>query len=430
MQVWSTRGGAPPTTLSEALVRGLAPDGGLYVPQALPRLDASTFDPAAGRVATGVRLLAPFFEGDPLAPHLDAILGEAFAPPAPVVPTRVEGLDLLELFHGPTAAFKDFGAAFLAAALERLRPGRTTVLVATSGDTGGAVAAAFHRRPWARVVVLYPDGRVSPRQAHQLEAFGDNVVTLRVDGTFDDCQRLVKGAFADEALRTEAGLTSANSISMGRLLPQLVYHAQAALEVHAARGGAAGWIVPTGNLGNALAAWMVGAMGLPIGGVVLATNANDGLAQWAAGGPVPEGGRARATLANAMDVALPSNLERLTWFRERVEGPALHGVSVSDARIGEVVAEAPERWGHVVCPHTACALAAHDALEVCRTGHWVAVATAHPAKFESVVEPRIGRPVAVPEALGRLLERPRRGQALDPTAEALADVLRSSAGWA
>ena len=229
MHYVSTRQSSPAVSLSEGLTKGLAPDGGLYLPERLPTVDAARLDPQ-DPFGIAHAVLAPFVEGDPLADHLEAIIQDAFAPPCPVVPTRDPRLQVLELFHGPTAAFKDFGARFLAACLARLeRPAQTTILVATSGDTGGAVAAAFHGRPGFRVVVLYPDGRVSPRQAHQLEAFGGNVTTLRVDGTFDDCQALVKAAFADDTLRADVPMTSANSISLGRLLPQMVYHAIAAV---------------------------------------------------------------------------------------------------------------------------------------------------------------------------------------------------------
>jgi threonine synthase len=363
-----------------------------------------------------------------LAPRLDEITAEAFSVPAPLVSTNDPRLQLLELFWGRTAAFKDFGAAFLAASLERLGVQRTTVLVATSGDTGGAVAGAFVGRPWARVVVLYPDGRVSPRQAHQLEAFGGNVVTLRVDGSFDDCQALVKGAFGDADLRAEVPMTSANSISLGRLLPQMAYHAHAVWSHHAATGRPLGLVVPTGNLGNALAAWMVGAMGLPVAGVVLATNANEVLARWVHTG-IYEPTRSVPTLANAMDVGAPSNLERLLALQPLREGPPLHAHSADDEAIGAMVGAAPERYGHVVCPHTAAGLVAYEALDATDEGDWVVAATAHPAKFETVVEPRVGHAVEVPEALAELLERPRHGEAMQGSPEALARVLRSDRGF-
>lgn len=424
MHYLSTRGHSPAVTLSEGLTAGLAPDGGLYLPERLPTVDTtgltSTHDIARA-------VLAPFLAGDPLEAHLDAIIADAFAPPFPLVPTTDPRLHLLELFRGPTAAFKDFGARFLAAALSHVPgPPRTTILVATSGDTGGAVAAAFHRRPRFRVVVLYPDGRVSPRQAHQLEAFGDNVTTLRVSGTFDDCQALVKAAFADEALRADVPMTSANSISLGRLLPQMVYHAVAATRRHAETGAPVGLVVPTGNLGNALAAWIAGAIGLPIHHIVLATNANDALVHWHdTGEAAPR--TSIPTLANAMDVGVPSNLERLRHLLgEGVPGPALSACRTDDATIRTVLAEAEATWGHVVCPHTACALHAYRTVPACQTGDWIAAATAHPAKFDTVVEPAIGRPVEVPEPLAALLALPRQGHAMANDLDALRAVLRST----
>ena len=220
-----------PVTLDAALSAGLAADGGLYVPESLPAFAVGDFDGLDTLPEIAERLLAPFFAGSSLAPELGAICREALVLPLPMVTLPQDGhgeTHLLELFHGPTAAFKDFAARFLAACLARLRtrddPLRT-VLVATSGDTGGAVAAAFHGRPGFRVVILYPDGRVSARQAHQLGAFGGNVHALKVAGSFDDCQRMVKALLGDRHLAARFALTSANSISLGRLLPQMAYHA-------------------------------------------------------------------------------------------------------------------------------------------------------------------------------------------------------------
>lgn len=424
MRYTSTRQNSPAVSLSEGLTAGLAPDGGLYLPESLPQIDAAALDPS-DPLAIARAVLAPFLADDPLAEHLEAIVADAFAPDFPVVPTKDPNLHILELFHGPTAAFKDFGARFLAACLARLdRPPLTTILVATSGDTGGAVAAAFHGRPGFRVVVLYPDGLVSPRQAHQLEAFGGNIVTLRVDGTFDDCQALVKAAFADEALRADVPMTSANSISLGRLLPQMVYHAVASVQV-AAEHGPVGLVVPTGNLGNAMAAWLAGAIGLPIRHIVLATNANDAVVQWHRTGDASPR-LSVPTLANAMDVGVPSNLERLRHLLgENVPGPALSARATDDDTIRATLAAAPERYGHVVCPHTACALHTYEQLDVCRTGAWIAAATAHPAKFDTVVEPVLGHEIPVPDELAKLLAQPRKGHPMANDLNALRAVLRA-----
>ena len=211
--------------------------------------------------------------------ELGAICREAFDFPAPLVqlPNAPAPLSVLELFHGPTCAFKDFGARFLAACMERIRRDqrrKLTILVATSGDTGGAVAAAFHGKPWVDVAVLYPKGKVSQRQAQQLACWGGNVRTFAVRGTFDDCQRIVKEAFVDPALAETHQLSSANSINIGRLLPQMVYYAKAGLQLWRETGRRANFIVPTGNLGNSLACIWARHVGMPIGEIVLATNAN------------------------------------------------------------------------------------------------------------------------------------------------------------
>ncbi len=434
MRFVSTRGGGAPRTLSEALALGLAEDGGLFVPEAFPAARAFDADaladaPPAEVLAT---VLAPFFAGDALAPALPALCAEALAFPMPLVPTRDPGVEVLELFHGPTAAFKDAGARFLAASLAAARASATdprplTILVATSGDTGGAVAAAFHGRPGLRVVVLYPDGRVSPRQAHQLGCYGGNVHAFRVAGSFDDCQAMVKAAFADAALRAEVPLSSANSISLGRLLPQMAWYATASLAHRRRHGAPARFVVPTGNLGNALAGVWARRLGLPIGDIVLATNANRALVDVLDGLPAPTG-PSLATLANAMDVAAPSNLERLRHAQPTLAGlrAEVSAASIGDERLRAVMRSAEARWGHVACPHTAAALAViEDARAAGDAGRFIAVATAHPAKFETVVEPLVGHPVDVPPALAALLARPAHAAPLPADAAALAAALRA-----
>jgi threonine synthase len=278
-----------------------------------------------------------------------------------------------------------------------------------------------------RVALLYPDGRVSPRQAHQLGCFGENVSALRLAGSFDDCQAMVKAAFADPSLRQGLRLTSANSISLGRLLPQMAYHA------HAAWGAGAplNLVVPTGNLGNALAAVWARELGAPIGEIVLATNANRVLPDFFAGGeyaPRPS----VATLANAMDVGAPSNFERLVWtFPESsVLRQRLRAVSVSDAEIRETIRRGEQEHDQIFCPHTATAVHALGRLRAEGVrGRWAVVASAHPAKFETVVEPLIGHPVPVPPSLAALLERPARAEPLAAEPEALRRwLLQAAAG--
>ena len=410
MHYLSTRGQAPPTTLSAAILAGLAPDGGLYVPSQIPHFPIAYFDGAHGHAAIAARTLAPWFAGDALAGALDAMCSAAFDIELSLKHSADPHTQFLELIHGPTAAFKDFGARFLAQCFARLRAvdaPLVTMLVATSGDTGSAVAAAFHRMPGLRVLILYPEGRVSPRQAHQLGCFGDNVRALRVTGEFDDCQRLVKQAFADQSLRQTTPLASANSISLGRLLPQITYYADAALANQRAGNPPLNLIVPSGNLGNAFAALLARAMGLPIEQIVLATNANDVVPAWLASGHYVAQA-AQPTLANAMDVGDPSNAERLRWlypdFAELTAALAAH--SVDDDEIRRAIIEAPTRHGLIVCPHTACALVVRERLRGSDPGRqWCVVATAHPAKFESIVEPLIGHPVALPGPLAAMLAR-------------------------
>jgi threonine synthase len=427
MHCLSTRGGdrAP---IAEALQRGLARDGGLYVPERLPTFALADFDGAFGLPAVATRLLRPFFADSPLADSIGAVCAEAFDFPVPLVDVPAPSTHVLELFHGPTAAFKDFGARFLAGCLERLRDPMApdvTVLAATSGDTGSAVAAAFHQRPGFRAAILFPDGRVSPRQAHLLSCFGDNVASFAVQGSFDDCQAMVKAAFADPDLQARVPLTSANSISLGRLLPQAAYYAHAALGYWRAHGRRLGFVIPTGNLGNGLAALYARRMGLPIGDVVFATNANRVLPDFLASGAYRPAASI-ATLANAMDVGAPSNLERLRALH--AEHSALTAEvtaqSVDDVRIRERIVRFHAEQGMPICPHTAVAAEVLAGLrERGDTRPWAIVATAHPAKFESVVEPLIGQPVEVPYSMRQWLARPAFAEPLAASPQALGNRL-------
>jgi threonine synthase len=422
----STRRAAPPTALSDALAAGLAPDGGLFVPETLPRLAPEAFDRSDSLAQVAATLLRPFFAGDVLEPELDAICAEAYEVDAPLRWVESDTA-LLELFHGPTAAFKDYGARFLAACLSRLRPVDApplTIVVATSGDTGAAVGGAFHRRPGLRVVILYPDGRVSPRQAHQLGAFGDNVRALRVAGSFDDCQALAKRALNDAALQAAVPLSSANSISLGRLLPQMAYYAHAALRFRRERDALLNFAVPTGNLGNALAAVLARAIGVPIGRVALATNANRVLPDYFAGADYAPRGSV-ATLANAMDVGAPSNFERLRWLMpdDGVLRSAFFARSIDDDAIRARIVTTWVQHGVAVCPHTATGLELRAGLRG-EAGAWAVAATAHPAKFETIVEPLIGANIPPPPALAALLLRPSVADPMAPDYDAFAAVLR------
>ncbi len=427
MNFVSTRHAAPAATLSQALAAGLAPDGGLYVPEERPH--PRRWQAHAELQQNAAAVLAPFFAGDALEPLLPSLCAQAFDFPAPLLPLSTPHDHVLELFHGPTAAFKDFGARFLAACLAQLQASCAqplTIVVATSGDTGAAVAAACHQQPGIRVVVLYPDGRVSPRQAHQLGCFGGNIQALRVAGSFDDCQAMVKQALGDRDLQARVPLSSANSISLGRWLPQMSYYAHAALCHHAQRGQVLNLVIPTGNLGNAMAAILARAMGLPIGQIALATNANDVLPRFFQG----EQYQARtsvATLANAMDVGAPSNFERLRWLYAGDDAAlraAFSAQAVDDAGIRTVIARRHADAGELFCPHTATAVARLERLRADGAqGDWAVVATAHPAKFESVVEPLVGRALDVPASLAALLQRAAQAEACAPSYAALREVL-------
>jgi len=431
----STRGGQS-CDLDAALVQGIATDGGLFMPQNLPTFTANDFVSTTSIDEVGHILLRPFFSGSALRSDLGDILRETFAFPIPVTPLIESGtrLDMLELYHGPTAAFKDVGAAFLAACLSRLegdtaRP--LTILVATSGDTGGAVAAAFNNRPGMRVVVLYPDGRVSERQAHQLSCWGDNVLSLAISGSFDECQALVKRALADADLAAHYRFSSANSINIGRLLPQSIYYANASIAHFRATGRRPGFIVPSGNLGNAMACILAKEMGLPIGDIVLATNENRTITEFLARGEwLPRD--SIATLASAMDVGNPSNMERLrAHFGDAATiAQQVSAISVSDREIEEQIRLNKEEFGIATCPHTATATFAWRQMGqgVREDTDWIVVATAHAAKFEQIVEPIIGETVALPVELRKILEQPRKFFQIAPDASALTNAMRDYFG--
>ena len=430
MHFVSTRGETG-VSLDNALVNGIAEDGGLYVPAELPTFSVTDFADAGSIPEVAAVLLRPFFSGSVLLAELDQILAETFSFPIPItpLPSNNGNASLLALYHGPTAAFKDVGAGFLAACLSRLEGDARsplTILVATSGDTGGAVAAAFDKRPGMRVVVLFPDGRVSARQAHQLSCWSDNVLSLSVQGAFDDCQALVKAALADATLSSKYRFSSANSINIGRLLPQSTYYADASLAHFRETGNKPGFVIPTGNLGNALACVMAREMALPIGPIVLATNANRTISEyfetlnWIPRASVQ-------TLASAMDVGDPSNMERLRNMIGNAEvlRDCLGVLTVNDAQIEEEIRRDYEEFGFATCPHTATATHTWRQLEsnMRRDNDWILVATAHPAKFETIVEPLIDSTVPLPDELKAILSRPSHAVSIDPKLDVLATAM-------
>jgi threonine synthase len=433
MKFISTRGSAPAVDFGAALTQGLAPDGGLYIPETWPVIPLSAFAQANTLAETAAVLLQPFVAGDAIADDIADIARDAFNFPAPLAPVTDGGkLSVLELFHGPTAAFKDFGARFLAASLQRLRKDVSrplNILVATSGDTGGAVAAAFHRRPGVAVSVLFPKGLVSPTQERQLTCWGDNVHSYRVNGSFDDCQRLVKEAFVDPGLKAMFELSSANSINLGRLLPQAVYYAATSLAIHRKHGVKPNFVIPSGNLGNSVACVLARKIGLPIGRIVLAHNVNRAVpdflqsGEWKPRASIP-------TLASAMDVGAPSNMERLRALfpdLESVRG-AVRAESVTDEQIKARIAGDWRQYGKSWCPHTATAAEvwARMSLTERADGRWVLVSTAHPAKFREIVEPLIGERIAMPESLAKLFERPVSCANLEPELSALSRALQNT----
>jgi threonine synthase len=425
MKFVSTRG-AGPVTIREALEAGLAPDGGLFVPTEFPHLGPKFFDNLTTLPEFGKRLLGPFFADDPgIIATLGEICDTAFDFPTLLRPVPGRPKDfILELFHGPTCAFKDVGARFLARVTA---PGRSvkmqTVIVATSGDTGGAVAAAFHKLRGVEVVILFPKGKVSPRQEHQLCAWGDNIRAFAVEGDFDSCQRIVKEALLDSA--AERDWRSANSINLGRVLPQMVYYAQASILRKRLNPNAPdpGFIIPSGNLGNALAALWAKKIGLPIGPIVLSLNANRVIADFLKTGvyaPAPT----IATTANAMDVGNPSNLERLRALYPNLEDlrADVRAESVSDDEIRNEIRTSEVEWGQVLCPHTATAAVVRRRLAKepdFEDREWILVSTAHPAKFETIVEPLVGHAVELPGALKEILRRKATFDTIAPTYAAL-----------
>ena len=387
---------------SQAILKGLAADGGLFVPSVLPAL-SDKVSLSLSYADFAAEVLKPFFEGDELYDELSDICRGAFS--FPVVLNELKDVSVLELFHGPTSAFKDFGARFLAFSMEKLlvRKGeKLCILVATSGDTGGAVASAFHKRQNLSVKVLFPKGRVAERQRRQLTCWDDNISSFEVRGSFDDCQRMVKSAFVDPSL---SGLSSANSINLGRLLPQMVYYVYASMLYKERTGKEPVIIIPSGNVGNCTGAYWAKAIGAPIKRIVLAVNANTTIPEYLETGEYKPRDSVR-TLANAMDVGAPSNMERLfSLFPSYEEMKAnVSAWSVSDEEIKKTIVDEYRKEGYVLCPHTACA-------ERVRLDHFdgepvIIVSTAHPAKFDTVVEPLIGATVPMPAALADLVNRP------------------------
>ncbi len=417
MEYASTRGYGS-VSLSEAILAGLAPDGGLFIPTEFPSFLPDDFRDSDSLIDIGVRLLQPFAEADDvIGRNLRRLVEASLNFPIPLH-FLTEDTAVLELFHGPTAAFKDVGAKFLAQCFSLLsKDAPRTILVATSGDTGGAVASAFHGLDNVRVCILFPKDKVSALQERQLTCWGNNILSLKVRGDFDDCQRLVKELFRDD----DAGsfnFSSANSINIGRLLPQCIYYAHSSLRYFHDRGKGANYIIPTGNMGNASACIWTRAMGLPIEEIHLSTNSNDVIPQYFEKGhfnPKPS----LKTLANAMDVGNPSNMERFMAMKPQPAG--IFAASVTDGEIREAISSVWHKWHYLIDPHTATAFQVWNE----RAGPWILVGTAHPGKFLEVVAPIVDVEVPIPESLKKLQDREQVFVEVDATTGSIKGALAS-----
>jgi threonine synthase len=457
MRYYSTRNKNEAASFAAAALAGLAPDGGLFVPEEIP-LFSGTVKSSLGTMDyrdiafETIRL----YTGDEIpGPVLRDIVQSAYPFAAPLVPAHDRMV--LELFHGPTAAFKDFGARFMARAFAYLRRGEDKplrILVATSGDTGGAVADGFFDVPGIFVTVLYPKGRVTPLQERQIAGLGKNISALAVEGSFDDCQRLVKAALADGRLKKKTALSSANSINISRLIPQAVYYAAAAGRAFEGKTDAGGeatprvkngefarneaggrfgprpgeavtLCVPSGNFGNLTAGLYAMKMGAPIKRFIAATNINKTVPDYLASGEY----RARdsqATISNAMDVGAPSNFERMTaHFSLEEMRHIILGVSVSDDETKKTIAGVREEAGYFLDPHSAVGWKGLDKLlaeNKIAAGPVGILSTAHPAKFSETVEPLAG-PAPVPASLARAMERTVNSTIIPADISALLEVL-------
>lgn len=398
-------------SFSEAITTGLGRDQGLFFPETIPIIEDVTSLLQLSFVERSVEILSHFVEGAIERKTLEDMVGRAFNFPVKV-PTVETGVNALELFHGPSLAFKDFGARFLAECLGHLSSGPITILTATSGDTGAAVAHAFLGQPEIRVVILYPEGRVSQFQEKLFCTLGKNIETFAVKSDFDACQAMVKQAFEDQPIRASIQLNSANSINVGRLLAQICYYFEAVAQLP--RHESVVVSIPSGNFGNLTAGLMARSMGLPIKRFVAATNANDTVPRYFENN-IWEPKPTQATLTNAMDISEPNNFPRIQWlFKDDPEAlrSAVEPHSVSDAQTREWVRSLHQR-DYVAEPHTALA---YGALRNClREGEiGLFLGTAHPVKFNEVIEEETGAAVTVPAGFEGLMAQPLLSKVIEP----------------
>ena len=409
MKYYSTRdkSHSTPFSLKDAAFAGLAPDGGLFIPESIPQIDMTEVERLAelSYADMAIYLAQTVFDDIP-AEDMDRLVRDAYDFPIELN-SIAEGLYNLELFHGPTYAFKDFGARFMGRMLGYLGDGeQITILAATSGDTGSAVAHGFYGVENVRVVILYPDGKVSPLQEAQMTTLGGNIHPLKVAGNFDDCQRLVKTMFKDKDLRSKVRITSANSINLLRWLPQTFYYFYAYCQWKKKTGkDSPVVVVPSGNYGNLAAGMFAKRIGLPVKSFVAASNANDVVPEYLVTGEYRPRPSVR-TVANAMDVGDPSNFERMLWLCDdsyESMTSEIKGFSCTDAQILDAIREIYDSYGYVSDPHSAVGYLAtrHYSAD----GFWLS--TAHAAKFCEVIQQAIGRTPELPSGLADAVERER-----------------------
>ncbi len=433
MRFYSTNNPQVTVSVRDALFNSLPADMGLYMPTPLPHLGASFFDDIAGNSLAdiGFAISRALFGDEINRAELEELVHHAFSFDTPVVELEPGKMSVLELFHGPSLAFKDVGARYMAGLMSHYSKRRdkdVNILVATSGDTGGAVAMGFHNVPGVRVSILYPSGRVSDLQEKQLTTLGGNIQAFEIDGSFDDCQAIVKQAFVDADLNNQLSLSSANSINIFRLIPQGFYYVRAYGQVRH-YGKPIVFSTPSGNFGNLSAGVMVQQMGLPVSHFVAATNLNHSVPTYIKTGsysPVSS----VSTISNAMDVGNPSNFVRLAHlygddhsrFQENMSG---YFYDDEETRTG--MRRIFDQYGYIACPHTAIGIMGLQAyMSSKRDVPGVALATAHPAKFKPLVETVLGQSIDVPERLAILADRPKKSIHLPADYEAFRESLLMS----
>ena len=431
MQYYSTNKQSAVADFKEATIKGLAPDNGLYFPETIPVIGKEFFDNigSLSKEEIAFTVIQPYVGNTIPEQVLRGIVAETINFDFPLVKVT-EDIFSLELFHGPTLAFKDVGARFMSRCLGHFVAGDdrdVTVLVATSGDTGGAVASGFLNVEGVNVVILYPSGKVSSVQEQQLTTLGNNICAIEVNGNFDDCQRMVKEAFADRELNDELFLTSANSINVARWLPQQFYYFYA-YQQWADKSNLPVVCVPSGNFGNICAGLLAHISGLPIKHFIAACNANNAVAGYLQSG-IFNAKPAIATISNAMDVGNPSNFVRiLELFNHQY--PAikniLSGYSISDDDTKATLKEVYEKYQYLCDPHGAVAFNALQQYLSTHTGDkGIILETAHPVKFYDVVEPIIQQKVEIPEAIRGIMTKKKESILMTPSYNMLKEYLLS-----